>query len=328
MPDQIDRPQPTIAAQRRFNRRSTLRTGTPRCRKLAMSAVLLSLLLPMQMMNANGEDVSDSEMARHPYEGFTQPIRTIHVATGDSGRVADVRVRDGESVDAGQLLLELDYSILAASREVVITEANSTARIEALRVEHQVKARRLRKFQQLEADGLGSPEELIRAEADEQIAHFNLQFADEERKTNQLRIKEFDARIRSRQVYSPIAGIVFNVKRDLGEYVSPADPDVITVVDLSELRAVFYIPAVDATQYQTDDSVSLLLRDTGQQVKGVVEYISPIVKADSGRVEIRVLIDNEKRQFKSGLRCLLKVASSRRETRQTRSNSERSGSNK
>ena len=43
----------------------------------------------------------------------------------------------------------------------------------------------------------------------------------------------------------------------------------------------------------------------GTSNKGMVEFVAPITMADSGRVRIDVLIENQDRAYRSGVRCRL-----------------------
>ena len=270
-----------------------------------MKPIFITICFGLLATSAAFSGRNDNEALKHPYEGFTQPYRTIQVAAGDSERVVVVHVKDGQSVRKGQPLLDLDTSILEASRKVARSDADATAKIEALRVELGVRKRRLEQFQALEERGHGSPEELTRAQADEQVALFNLKQAEEEREKFRFRLEEIDARIRARKIVSPIDGIVTTVHREVGEFVAISAPDIATVVELSRLRAVFYLPTHDALRLSKGQSIRIHLVETRQTVTGKVELVSQTTEADSGRVLVRILIDNEKRTYRSGLRCLL-----------------------
>lgn len=265
------------------------------------------LAIPSQL----GADESGLQSRRHLLEGFTQPCRTIQLAAGDSGRVAIVNVKDGDSVAKGQLLLQLDTSVLEARRRIAQSDIDATAKINRLKVEHNVRKRRLKQLQALEGQGRGSTEEILRAEADEQVALFNLKEAEEEREKFKLRLKEIEADIAARHVTCPIDGVATDVKREVGEFVSPSDPVVISVVDLSKLRAIFYLPTSTAIALKRGAVVAVHLVETNILVNGKVEFVGQVTEAESGRVQVRVLIDNRERKYRSGLRCVLRNTSDR-----------------
>ncbi|MCA9054686.1 MAG: efflux RND transporter periplasmic adaptor subunit [Planctomycetaceae bacterium] len=255
-----------------------------------------------------------SEPTRQGAEAFTEPYESIEVAASEPGRVRTVHVRRGSRVEAGALLLELDASVLEASRKVAAQRAGATARVEALRIDHQQKQRRYETIASLRRDGAVSPEELLSAESEMKIAALQVQAAIEELEQARLEVAEIEARVEQRRVRAPIAGIVTEVRREAGEFVSVSEPDVVTLVDLSRLRATFYLPTSEAVRLSEGYRAALLpapgeLADVAGPVAGVVEHIAPLTQADSGRVRVDVVIDNRLGQHRAGLRYMLSVDS-------------------
>lgn len=288
-----------------FNRRTFNRphNGFQKC-----CAVKTLGLLALILMTQASADEAGLVSRRHAFEGFTQPYRTIQLAAGDNGRVTVVNVKDGDTVKKGQLLLQLDTSVLEARRRIAQADVDASAKINRLQVEHEVQKRRLEQLKALEGQGRGSSEEILRGQADEQVALFNLKEAEEEKEKYKLRLKEIEADIAARHVTCPIDGIVTDVKREIGEFVSPSDPVVASVVDLSKLRAIFYLPTTTAIGLKKGDAALMQLVETRTVVEGRIEVVGQVTEAESGRVQVRVLIDNRQRKYRSGLRCVLRGA--------------------
>lgn len=246
---------------------------------------------------------------RHGSEAFTEPYANIAVAASEPGRISAVHVRRGERVEAGVLLLELDASVLEASRNVAAQRVSATARIEALRVELAVKQRRLETVSALRRDGAVSAEELLTAESELRVAELQVRAAEEELDRYRLELAEIEARIEQRHVRAPCAGVVIEVNREAGEFVSASEPDVVTLVDLSRLRATFYVPTAMALQIgegmTLDVGTVSATGVAGSPMPGIVEHVAPLTQADSGRVRVDIVIDNSTAQYRSGIRCLL-----------------------
>lgn len=242
-------------------------------------------------------------------DSFTKPFRIIRVAAAEPGRIESVNVRRGNVVCQGQTLVRIDSRILQAARNVAAAEAAGTARIDGLKVEYELQARRLQQFQALAADGLGSTEELHRAEADQQIALANLRAAQELQQQQELRVAEIETRIAARDVTSPIDGIVTEVWKEPGEFVSVAAPEVVMIVELSQLRASFFLPTQDVVSLNESQTVQILFPDSGRKVIGRIEHVSVVTEADSGRVRVDVVIDNRQQLLRSGIRCRLLLTS-------------------
>jgi hypothetical protein len=71
------------------------------------------------------------------------------------------------------------------------------------------------------------------------------------------------------------------------------------------LRAVFHLPTVQAVSFRQGDQLQLRLVESNENCPAVVDYVSPITRADSGRVRIEMLIDNGDSKYRSGVRCVI-----------------------
>jgi RND family efflux transporter MFP subunit len=253
---------------------------------------------------------SSADPARHGNESFTEPFATIEVAASESGRLTSVSVARGDIVAAGTLLMELDASVLEASRRVASQEAESTSRLEALRIDEASKQRRYDTLKGLRA-GAATPEELLTAESDLRIAELQVRTEEESLERLKLELAEFEARIAQRQVRAPIDGIITEVLYDAGEFVASSEPHVATLVDLSRLRATFFVPTIAVQSLTEDANVRVWMQsangveETEIEVGGRVEYVGPLTQADSGRVRIDILIENPEGRYRSGVRVRL-----------------------
>lgn len=264
------------------------------------SGLLTILIAVVALACVAAVDVGD-----HSYQGFTAAVREIEVAVAESGRIASVEVHRGSNVKKGQLLFEIETDILEASYKVARSRAMAKARIDALKVEQEIKQRRFESVTALARDRAATPDELHRANGELRVAQLNVQAAMEQQQEAALEVKEIEARIESRRSRSPVAGIVTDVRRDIGEFVSTNDPHVATVVDLSQLRITFYLPTEDATQLHVNQRVMVSIVSMNTQVEGTIEYVGPVTEAESGRVRTDVLVDNSRRGYRAGLLCTI-----------------------
>ena len=247
------------------------------------------------------------------YEAFTQPKRIIKVAASESGRVAQVLTKRGDTVKQGDVLLVLDTQVLERSRDVAKARSENSAKLRSLQIDAKLKQDRQRKIQELYESGAGSVEENAKASADAEVAQLNVQAAIEEQNLNRLQLAEIEARIEQRRVRSPIDGIATEVLKEIGEFVALSEPQVFTVVQLNQLRATFFVHTDFATRLNVGQSLTLTLpttrSETGRvlnaEVNAMVEHIGAVTQADSGRVRLDVLIDNRDSRYRSGVRCLL-----------------------
>ena len=265
------------------------------------------------MAASNVSSLARSPIVMHGSVAFTQPFRTIELAAAEPGRVAKLNVRRGSHVRQGDLLVELDTAALKAARSVAEQRSQSTARKEALEVELARKLRMLEKMRGLRSQGAGTPEELLDAESEARIARLNVREADEALERARLEVLEIDAKMELRRVRAKMDGVIIEVHREVGEYVAANESTVATLVDLTKLRASFFLPTDIAQQVDEGDKLPLQFASSGTRVSSMVEYVGPLTHADSGRVRVDVLVENADGRHQSGVQCMLPTMM-RRET--------------
>ncbi len=238
-------------------------------------------------------------------EGLIEPFQTVRVAAPESATIADVLVRQGQVVQKGSPLVQMDIDILQSALLVAKAKADARAKLDAAAIELDVKQRRVEILKSLGKDNASS-EELIRATADCELAKAAVLAAQEERSQNQLETKRIEMQLEKRTIRSPIHGVVVRVHHQIGEFVTNLDPVVVTVAELSRLRAVIYPPTELAQTLSVDAVVGLRLED-GQSVDVTVDFVSPVTDADSRTVRTELVLENPKGKFRSGARCWLGI---------------------
>lgn len=238
-------------------------------------------------------------------EGFLEPYHQIDLAPAEPGTVAELQVEEGEPVKPGQLLGTLDCEVLLISLAIAEQSRDARGRLDAARAERDIKQARLSSLLALQQRAHASTQEVQRARADLEIAQANLLMAEEQRQIAELECKKVEAMLERRRLRSPIDGIVARIYREETEYVTSAEPTVLTVVQLNPLRVVFSVPTAQSQRLSPDAVVPLLLPESGLRLDGRVEYVAPITDADSGTVRVKVLIDNSENLYRAGVRALL-----------------------
>lgn len=261
---------------------------------MSMRAVVTLLIAALGLMgSARGET----------FESFTEPSRRIDVAPAETGVVAAVDVKEGDVVAKGQVLASLDKEVLLVAKEVAQATVDAVGRKDAARAEMELRKARLDKIRELRSSGHAGSEEAHRAELDHTQARGQNQALEEQTKTDRLELRKIDAMIERRLVRSPIDGIITQIHYDQGEFVTPIAPTVVTIVQLNPLRAVFNLPHAAVGALRTKSTITVRFPDDEQTAAGTIEYVAPIIDADSGTVRVKILIDNPKQAILAGRRC-------------------------
>lgn len=240
-------------------------------------------------------------------QGYTEPVRTIEVASDETGTVAEVMVRQGQAVEEGQPLVRLNSQVHRAQVDVAKQQMNSEGRLDAARAELELTRQRLEKLQSLRKSGHARQAELLRAAKEHQVAEANLRSAEEEIATRRLEHQRLITQLDRRIIRAPVAGIVTELHKELGEFVAPNKPEVVTLVQLDTLMAHFALLGDQAEQLKVGDAISVEFTESGKKVDGEVFFISPITEAESGTILVKIAISNPDGTVRSGARCAIRL---------------------
>ncbi len=272
--------------------RTTIAIGARGLRTLAFLAVLLPL------SSAAGVEI----------EGFTQPYRTVNVASPEQGIVSEVAVQVGDNVKQGQVIAKLDDELHTIMMETARQRKHARGRLEAAEAELRMRNFRLEKLRELKSNGFGRREEVERAAADLEVAQAELKASREDVIDKQWQFQKIEAEWRRRVITSPMDGVVVERLKEAGEYVAPNEPNIVTIAQVDPLLAKFSVKRSLARHIHVDDEVRVRFEEIGKIVLGKVEVVSPVVDAQSGTIKIKVRIDNPHRLILSGERCLIHIA--------------------
>lgn len=240
-------------------------------------------------------------------EGFTEPFRTINVASDETGTIAEVFVREGDAIQLGQPLVRLSSEIhlaqLAIARQAMLSEG----RLDAARAEYELRKERFEKLTQLRAAGHAQQEEVKRAAGEVTIAEANLRAAREDLLLRKLEFERIAAQIERRTVRAPASGTITQLHKQPGEFMAPNSPVVLTLVELDPLLATFTLLSPQAATLAVGQEIAVRFPLNAQSVSGTIDFIAPTTDAESGTVRVKVRLENANGRLRSGERCQLSL---------------------
>ena len=253
--------------------------------------------------------VSPTTAVAMELEGYTEPYRTIEVATDEMGTVDDVLVTEGQAVEKGAPLLRLNSEVYDALLAIAEQNMNARGRLDAAKAELQLRNERLRILHSLRSEGHARQEEVDRAASETSVADANYRAVQEDLVARRLEYEKIKAQINRRTIRAPIAGVVSTVHKQKGEFVAPNSPETLTLVQIDTLLACFTLTSKQAAGLQIDDSIEITFTSNNAHATGNIEFISPVTDAKSGTVLVKVRIDNSNSAFRSGERCRIQIGS-------------------
>ncbi len=241
-------------------------------------------------------------------EAFTEPYRDISVAASEMGTLSEVRVVEGAIVKQGDILAVMDDDILRASLEVARRSMNAEGLLKSAQADLDMKTLEQEKLKQLRERDHASQQEVDRIQTEIRIAEARLLSVKEDLEVKQLEFRRIESQLKQRQVVAPMDGVISELSREAGEFVSPSDPTIARLVQLDPLLIVFSVPLSQRNEVEKDQVVELKLGADQVKTEGIVEYVSPTSDTSNSSVRVKVRLPNSARQHQSGERAILVMA--------------------
>ncbi len=201
------------------------------------------------------------------------------------GQIAQIHVKEGEQVEAQQLLLSLWHKDRAANLEQAqaIYHASKKHHQRSCIIADNLNIEATRKSHMLKQN-LTSQEELDKAVANARAASANCAAMQAESDAKLAQVQTAKAHLEQTQLYAPFSGIVAEITGEVGEYTTPSPPGVATppAIDLLT-QDCHYISApideVDAARLSVNLPVNIRLDAFSKEVfPGTLRRISPYVQ--------------------------------------------------
>lgn len=226
--------------------------------------------------------------------GITEPFHSAMLSAPAAGRVARLNFKEGDRVAAGTAILELDKELeeLEVARRHLVYESRAELdaaekRATVFRADFESTRRLFEHSQSVSHDELDKKEleyKLAVAERD------RLASAKERERIEYDMAKEQLAR---RSIIAPFAGVITDLKVDLGEACEPRQP-ILRLVDLTRAYFVANVASKAIDGLTPGQTVRLRIEGPGgeREVHGTVDYLAPVVDAGSGLRRVKVLFEN------------------------------------
>ena len=236
---------------------------------------------------------------------YLEPYRSIEISAIETGVISEIRVKEGDHVKAGDVLLLLDNEITESRLAIARINAEGAGKLMATQAEVDMQEQRFDQLQRLISSGSSNSAELARQKATLAQARGTHIIAEEEQKSFKLEVRQIEAELKRRILTSPIDGIVVDISKDIAEPVSlgGARPDdyLVRVVETDRLKSIGHVPAMFARGLKKGDTLSLRVEDGAPVVvKGTVEFVSPVIDPATATVRIQLVIDNTAQTLRSG----------------------------
>ena len=216
--------------------------------------------------------------------GTIKACHRAKLAPPAGGQIAHLRVKKGERVVAGQVLLELWNNDLQAQERLAKDQlGTSQMQLQQACTQADLADKEAERARQLKARGFISSEAVDQKISAAKVARVGCEVARSQIDQSHSRIAAARAGLDRMVLRAPFNGIVADISGELGEYATPSPPGIPTppAIDLIDDRCMFVsapIDEVDAANIKTGQTSRITLDAIkGKSFAGKVKRIAPYV---------------------------------------------------
>lgn len=266
---------------------------------IAAVAVFAAAAIAVAVVKARGEKPLEVQTAQASLQqvvqkvnatGKVQPKTQVKISADVSARIMRLGVKEGDRVEQGQFLVELDreaYLAAVESAQANVRSAEATAKLvqeSMLQAEREFK--RAAEIVRLKLDSQARLDEAEAAYKVE-VARYEAALGDAARARASL--KQAKDSLNKTSIYAPMAGVITELRREQGEIAigSQFQEDVILVIsDMSEMEVQLDVDENDIVAVALGDVADIEVDALpGRKLSGRVYEIANSAKSANGQAQ-------------------------------------------
>tara|TARA_R110000868_G_scaffold8205_5_gene42681 strand:- start:3583 stop:4662 length:1080 start_codon:yes stop_codon:yes gene_type:complete len=206
--------------------------------------------------------------------GTLQANQSVEISPEFAGQVASIMFTNGQKVDAGEPLVQLD-------------DTDAQAQLKSAKADLHLSKVKYDRIVELVKQAALSQQSLDEAKAT--LLQQQALLSEKQNVVNKMLLR------------APFAGTVTSRKVDDGQYIDVGQ-DLVQLVDSSQLKVSYQVPEQQMPLLQMGQEATVNTSAyPGQTFDGKVSYISPVLNTDTRTVEVHAIIPNEKSLLKPGM---------------------------
>ena len=235
-------------------------------KRIVIGAALLLILLLLRPGRSPRPEVEVQSVTRCdltemiPASGTIRPVVEVKITPDVSGEVVDILVREGDSVEAGDLILKIRQDLYLSQVEQAGASLGSL-RAQYSRQRAEVRQARLNheRDQKLYALNAVSAAEFQTSKTELDIAESGLRAAEFAVRSGEAQLKEARENLQKTTLYAPISGTVSHIGVEKGERVvgtsQMTGTELLRIADFSRMEVVVEVGESDVVRIEPGDSV-------------------------------------------------------------------------
>lgn len=210
------------------------------------------------------------------YSGTIRASQSINLSFQVSGTVERITVEMGDFVEKGDLLAKVD--------ETVYRETYNTQLAQAEQAEDHLKR--------------------VRAVYEKgSIAEVKMVEARSNYKQAKSAAEAAYQNVKHTRLHAPSSGYIGSKHIEVGDVAGPGQP-VLTLLDISSVKAEVPVPDKEINRYQEGDSATVSIPALNDEIlKGTINEVSVVSNRGNPLYTVKVMLPNPKRRLKPGMVC-------------------------
>jgi len=226
--------------------------------------------------------------------GSLRPERRSLVASREEGRVVRFDIREGDRVEAGDVLAKLDDDLLRHAADVARADVErDRGVVEERRAELENAQRDLTRLESLAEKGSARPVELDDAETDVTRARAQLRQAEAQLAADEAELATAERRLRDATIEAPFAGRVVSTSTEVGQWLDSGET-VAELIALDVIECWLDVPESGVDELRaSSEPVKIRVKALEREYEAPVASVIPDADPLSRLFPVLVLLDNE-----------------------------------
>ncbi|MEM7203830.1 MAG: efflux RND transporter periplasmic adaptor subunit [Planctomycetota bacterium] len=234
--------------------------------------------------------------------GVSYASQALALGSEQDGLIVAMPVRDGDAVEAGEVLFALSSAEQALRAKRLRLMANSDAAVRRARAELEYAAGERARTATLARGSVASELDLAARDFELAMAEARLEEAQLDHRTRALDAEQAEAVLAQRTIRSPIDGVVAKILHGRGQTIEKIDP-VIEVIDLDPLWIELDCPLEDSQLLRPGAELRVRRASVPDDARtATVIHASMQADPSSGSFRVRLSLDNGTDPWKAGLK--------------------------
>ena len=229
---------------------------------------------------------------------IVEPVQLVNLSVPNDGLLMRIDVGEGDQVDRGQILAQLDNRVALASVKAAETMTLRAASLKGAQSALASARRRLDRLTRL--DGAVSGDELDQARDALAQAESNLELAREQHRESLVQLELERARLDSLNIRAPFDGVILRIDAHPGQTMTRSDA-LLTMANMCRLKADLHLPVSRYGALRVGDVCELKAdAPVDSIIAAKIVSVEPRMDAATRTFRCQVEIDNADRRLPAG----------------------------